>query len=217
LYREAMTPREWFPELFARAKRRGIEAFSSVFDVDGLAFLEWLHCPRYKIASFEIVDSDLIRVVAATGKPLILSTGMASIDDIDAACFHARQAGCGWPTLLKCTSAYPAPASEANLATLAHLRVTFDRSVGLSDHTLGLAVPVAAVALGATMIEKHLTLARSDGGPDAAFSSEPHEFAAMVKACREAAAAVGEVRYGPTESETPHLSLRGRTVAARGA
>jgi pseudaminic acid synthase len=218
LYREAMTPREWFLPLFEHAMRRGIEAFSSVFDVDGLAFLESLGCPRYKIASFEILDLPLIRAVSATGKPMIISTGMAAFYEIGEAVTAARW--CQDLTLLKCTSAYPASPADANLAAgpaLAGAGYTFGRIAnstkwGLSDHTLGLSVPVVATVLGATMIEKHLTISRSDGGPDAAFSSEPHEFAAMVKACREAAQAIGEVRYGPTESERPQLQLRGRTL-----
>ena len=199
LYREAWTPWEWFPALFEYAKDIGIECFASVFDHESLAFLEGLGCPRYKIASFEIVDLPLIEAVAKTGKPMVLSTGTATWDDISAAWTKAGNA-----TWLKCTSAYPAGAADANLATMRRL---FDR-YGVSDHTLGLAVPVAATALGATMIEKHLTLSRADGGPDAAFSSEPHEFKAMVGACREAAAAIGEVRYGPTEAELPSLQFR---------
>lgn len=211
LYREAMTPREWFLPLFDHARRCGIEAFSSVFDIDGLAFLESLGCPRYKIASFEILDLELIRAVAAAGKPLIISTGMATLEEIGSAVFHAGR--CDGLTLLKCTSAYPAPPWHANLQTITHLRVRFPHvDVGLSDHTLGIGAAVAATVLGASLIEKHLTLSRADGGPDAAFSSEPHEFAAMVKACREAAQAIGEVRYGPTESERPQLQLRGRTL-----
>lgn len=218
LYREAMTPREWFPQLFAHAGYAGIEAFSSVFDVDGLAYLESLGCPRYKIASFELVDLDLIRAVARTGKPVILSTGMAWYDDISQAVRAAS--ACRDLTLLKCTSGYPAPAAEANLAAGQALggytfgRILHGTKWGLSDHSLGFGIAAAAAALGASMIEKHITLARSDGGPDAAFSSEPKEFAAMVRACREAEAAIGEVRYGPTDSEMPQLQLRGRTLAA---
>lgn len=213
LYREAMTPREWFLPLFDHARRSGIEAFSSVFDTGGLAFLESLGCPRYKIASFEIVDLALIGAAAATGKPLILSTGMASATEIFAAVQAARSSS--WHpniTLLKCTSAYPASLEDANLATMIDLEGRFHCDAGVSDHTLGITVPVVATAAGAVMIEKHLTLSRSDGGSDAAFSSEPHEFAAMVKACREAVQALGEVRYGPTESERPQLQLRGRTL-----
>ena len=204
LYAEAWTPWDWFPKLFFHARRVGIECFASVFDHESLAFLEGLNCPRYKIASFEIVDLPLIEAVAKTGKPIVISTGMATWDEMVQARAAARR---GYEyvdvTLLKCTSAYPATAASANLATIEVIG-----SAGVSDHTLGLAVPVAATALGATMIEKHLTLSRSDGGPDAAFSSEPHEFKAMVDACREAALSIGEVRYGPTESELPSLQFR---------
>lgn len=205
LYRDAYTPWEWFPKLFDYAKRVGIECFASVFDHESLAFLESLGCPRYKIASFEIVDLPLIAAVAKTGKPIIISTGMAGMDAIHAAVDAADDAEV---TLLKCTSAYPAGAADSNLATMRDMIGYARTKAGLSDHTLGLAVPVAATALGATMIEKHLTLRRADGGPDAAFSSEPHEFKAMVDACREAAQAIGEVRYGPTDAELPSLQFR---------
>lgn len=215
LYREAHTPAAWFKTLFAYARSLEIEPFSSVFDLEGLELLESLRCQRYKIASFELVDHALIRAVADTGKPLIMSTGMATLDEIEMAVFHARQAGCGWPTLLKCTSGYPAPASEANLAGIAHLREVFDRPIGYSDHTMSAGVCAAAAALGAVMVEAHLTLARVDGGPDAGFSYEPAEFGAMVKACRDAEAAIGTVRFGPTDSEQPQLQVRGRTIAAR--
>jgi N-acetylneuraminate synthase len=213
LYRDAWTPWEWFPGLFDYARAHRIDCFASVFDHESLAFLERLNCPRYKIASFEIVDLPLIEAVAKTGKPIVISTGMASFDEI------MEAAGSAWTgaqevTLLKCTSAYPAGAASANLRTLLDpafggpLASATNADLGISDHTLGLAVPVAATALGATMIEKHLTLSRSDGGPDAAFSSEPHEFKAMVAACREAALAIGEVRYGPTDAEIPSLQFR---------
>lgn len=217
LYAEAWTPWNWFPALFEHAKRVGIECFASVFDHESLAFLEGLGCPRYKIASFEIVDLSLIKAVAKTGKPIVISTGMASEDEV----FDAVELADLFTdvTVLKCTSAYPAAAAGANLATLRVLTeydyLPEDASVGLSDHTLGLVVPVAATVLGATMIEKHLTLNRSDGGPDAAFSSEPHEFRAMVDACREAAQAIGEVRYGPTEEEKPSLQFRRSLYWAR--
>lgn len=206
LYRDAWTPWDWFPKLFEYAKRVGIECFASVFDHESLAFLESLNCPRYKIASFEIVDLPLIEAVAKTGKPIVISTGMASEDEIRDAVQASWGDGGTHRTLLKCTSAYPATAASANLLTMEDLAGWLD--YGLSDHTLGLAVPVAATALGATMIEKHLTLRRADGGPDAAFSSEPHEFKAMVAACREAALAIGMVHYGPTDAETPSLQFR---------
>jgi pseudaminic acid synthase len=205
LYRDAYTPWEWFPKLFDYAKRVGIECFASVFDHESLAFLESLDCPRYKIASFEIVDLPLIEAVAKTGKPVVISTGMASEEECKQALRAATPNGVVNVTLLKCTSAYPATAASANLDTI---RRTQWWKQGVSDHTLGLVVPVVATALGATMIEKHLTLRRADGGPDAAFSSEPHEFKAMVAACREAALAIGEVRYGPTDDELPSLQFR---------
>lgn len=213
LYAEAMTPRSWHQGLFEYARAISIEPFSTPFTPDDVDFLEELDCPRYKIASFELVDHELIRYAAKTGKPLIMSTGMALQMDVMFAVDAARKAGAEDITVLKCTSGYPAPASEANLYTIKHLK-GFGKA-GLSDHTLGIGVPVAATALGADMIEKHLTLRRSDGGPDAAFSLEPEEFKSMVDACRDAAAAIGEVRYGPTESEAPQLHLRGRTVRAR--
>lgn len=212
LYRDAWTPWEWFPKLFAHAARVGIECFASVFDHESLAFLESLNCPRYKIASFEITDLPLIEAVAKTGKPIVISTGMASMDRIHAAAAAAKGVEV---TLLKCTSAYPATAACANLATMCDMRGYAKTQAGLSDHTLGLVVPVAATALGATMIEKHLTLCRADGGPDAAFSSEPHEFKAMVDACREAALAIGEVRYGPTVEEKSSLQFRRSLYWAR--
>lgn len=215
LYKETHTPREWFPLLFAHARGLNITPFASVFHKEDVDFLETLECPRYKISSFEILDLPLIRYAASKGKPLVLSTGMASEEEIEAAWFSTS--GSYPVTVLKCTSGYPADASEANLLTMrawVHPRYSYD--VGLSDHTIGLGVAVAAVALGASMIEKHLCLSRADGGPDAAFSSEPAEFAAMVVACREAAAAIGEVRYGPTESEMSSLPLRRKPGGKRG-
>lgn len=217
LYAEAMTPRSWHQALFEYARSISIEPFSTPFTPDDVDFLEELDCPRYKIASFELTDLALIRYAASKGKPLIISTGMATREDITAAVLNALDAGCVDITLLKCTSAYPADVADANLATLASLRnAPCISAVGLSDHTLGIAVPVAATALGAAMIEKHLTLSRDDGGPDAAFSLEPDEFAEMVKACRDAAAAIGEVRYGPTPSEASSLALRRPTGGKRG-
>lgn len=212
LYRACQVPREWHEPLFAHAAALGIEAFSSVFHPDDVDFLETLGCPRYKIASFELTDYTLIRHAAITGKPIIISTGMAMLKEIAAAA-HAA-AGCEDLTLLKCTSAYPALPADANLAAGRALGgYTFGRSAkgtkwGVSDHTLGIGVAVAAAALGASMIEKHLTLRRTDGGPDAGFSMEPDEFAQMVTECRRAAEAVGEVRYGPSAAEADHLALR---------
>jgi len=209
LYKEAETPRAWHQALFEYARSVGIEAFSTPFSRDDVDFLEEFDCPRYKIASFELVDLPLIRYAASKGKPLIMSTGMAEQLEISAAVVAAQVGGCNDITLLKCTSAYPAPASDANLATLISLRCAPGVvAVGLSDHTRGIAVAVSATVLGASMIEKHLTLRRSDGGPDAAFSLEPDEFASMVKACRESADAIGEVKYGPAPTEMPQVGLR---------
>ena len=218
LYREIHTPREWIPEIFARAKDRGIEAFSSVFHPDDVAFLETLNCPRYKIASFELTDHVLIEAAALTGKPIVISTGMGSMDEIRGAMLVAvcAQPKAGDLTLLQCTSAYPAPESEANLARMVEMRARYRTLVGLSDHTQGIGVAVAAVALGASMVEKHLTLRRSDGGPDAAFSMEPEEFAQLVVECRRAAAAIGTVTYGPTKSEAASLPLRRPSGGKRG-
>lgn len=209
LYEEAYTPWRWHPKIFAVAKRLGMVGFSTPFDTDALEFLEQINCPMYKIASFEIVDLELIKAVARTGKPMIMSTGMANPIEIGSAALNAHDAGCRDVTLLKCTSSYPADASDANLRTMQYLscfpRVT---AFGLSDHTQGVGVAVAAAALGASVIEKHFTLRRSDGGPDAAFSMEPDEFKTMVVACRQAAAAIGEVTYGPLPSEAAQLALR---------
>ncbi|MEK9736231.1 MAG: pseudaminic acid synthase [Candidatus Nanopelagicales bacterium] len=208
LYRQAWTPWDWFPSLFDHARTRRIECFASVFDHESLAFLESLGCPRYKIASFEITDLPLISAVAQTGKPVVISTGMAREMEVARAWDVATQEfGSEEVTLLKCTSAYPASAASANLNTMLDMADSY-YPVGVSDHTIGLAVPAAATALGATMIEKHLTLSRADGGPDAGFSSEPAEFKAMVNLCREVALTLGDVRYGPTEEEKPSLQFR---------
>lgn len=212
LYREAQTPHEWFPSLIRSATINRLDWFSSVFDVHGLAILEELGCPRYKISSFEIVDLKLIKAVAATDKPMVISMGMATLDETLDALRAADPYRRGNLTLLKCTSAYPAMPEDANLATIQWWKDRTHYEIGLSDHTLGIGVAVAATALGASMIEKHLTLKRSDGGPDAAFSMEPEEFAQMVTECRRAAAAIGEVRYGPLPAEVPQMQLRGRTL-----
>lgn len=210
LYREAWTPWDWYGDIFARAREHGIEAFASVFDAEALAFLERIGCPRYKIASFELVDLPLIRAVAHVGKPLILSTGMASADEIrDAVTTACRgRLGPAGVTVLQCTSAYPAGVEEANLCMLRYLRDRYLVDVGVSDHTLGATVPAVAAAMGAAMVEKHLCLSRADGGPDAGFSSEPAEFAAMVRLVREAAAVMGAPRYGPVPGEAAHAALR---------
>jgi N-acetylneuraminate synthase len=201
LYGEAYTPWEWQPRLKAVADEIGIDLFSTPFDDTAVNFLEQMGVPAHKIASFELVDLPLLRKVATTGKPVIMSTGMATLAEIDEAVHTLREGGCRQLALLKCVSAYPAPPEEMNLRTIPHLAEAFDCPVGLSDHTLDLAVPVAAVALGACIIEKHFTLARADGGPDAAFSLEPAEFKAMVEAVRIAEKAVGQVHYGITEHE----------------
>lgn len=208
LYKEAHTPWEWHPTLFEHAQKVGITCFSTPFDPTAVALLESLGAPVYKIASFEIVDLPLIRHVARTGKPIIISTGMASLGEIGEAVAAARDAGATLIALLHCTSGYPTPPEEASLATIPHLAAAFGTIVGLSDHTPGHFVPVAAVALGAAIIEKHFTLARADGGSDAAFSLEPQEFAALVDGCRTAFAALGTVRYDPTPSEAGYLGLR---------
>lgn len=225
LYRECHTPRAWHAELFARAQELGIAAFSSVFHPEDVAFLEGLECPMYKISSFEITDLNLIAFAARTLKPLIISTGMATQGEI----FEATQTAArvvraerplGPPpdiTLLKCTSAYPARVEDANLASMEEMAAWGMIKVGVSDHTLGYTVPVVATALGASVIEKHLTISRADGGPDAAFSAEPAEFASMVALCRQAAKALGEVRFGPTESELAHILLRRPSGGKRGA
>ena len=208
LYKEAHTPWEWHAPIMARAKERRLIAFSTPFDESAVDFLETLAVPAYKIASFENVHLPLIRKVAATGKPIIMSTGMASLAELDDAVSAARQAGCRDLVLLKCTSTYPATPENTNLATIAHMRALFGCEVGLSDHTMGVGVSVAAVALGATMIEKHFTLARADGGVDSAFSLEPAELAALVVETGRAAAAMGAIAYGPTEAEKKSLIFR---------
>jgi len=208
LYGEAHTPWSWHEAIFDRCKQRGILGFSTPFDASAVDFLERLNVPCYKIASFESIDLPLIRKVAATGKPLIISTGLASLAEIAEAVSTARAAGCQQVALLKCTSAYPAEPSGANLRTIGNMRDAFACDVGLSDHTLGIGVSVAAVAMGATILEKHLTLARSDGGVDAAFSLEPNEFSQLVSESSAAAVALGSVSYGPTAEERPSLQFR---------
>ncbi len=201
LYQEAATPWEWHADLFAEARRLGMGCFSTPFDVSAVDFLETLNPPAHKIASFELVDHALLRKVAATRRPVILSTGMATLEEITEAVAALQEAGCRELALLKCTSSYPAPAEEANLRTIGHLASTFQCPVGLSDHTLGIACPVAAVALGACLIEKHFVLSRETPGPDSAFSLEPAEFAEMVRAVRAAEAAIGTVHYGLSPAE----------------
>ena len=195
LYKEAYTPWVWHEQLFEVAKEEGLVCFSSPFDKTAVDFLETLHCPIYKIASFEITDIPLIEYVAKQGKPIIISTGIASYEDIHLAVETCRKVGNDNITLLKCTSSYPAPVAEANLAMMQQLAIDFKVKIGLSDHTLGSTVPVIATALGAEVIEKHFILDRSIGGPDASFSMNEIEFTAMVKAIREAEVAVGTSSY----------------------
>jgi N-acetylneuraminate synthase len=201
LYEEAHTPWEWHEQIFSRARQLGMIPLSTPFDDTAVAFLEGLGSEVYKIASFELTDLPLVRRVARTGKPVIMSTGMASLAEIDEAVRTAREGGCEDLVLLKCTSSYPASPEHSNLATIAHLRQTFGCEVGLSDHTLGVGAAVAAVAFGATVIEKHFTLDRRDGGVDAAFSLEPAELAALVAETQRAWQAIGEVRYGASGDE----------------
>jgi pseudaminic acid synthase len=208
LYAEAYTPWEWLAELRAVAHGRGLDLFSSPFDATAVDFLADHDVPAFKIASFELVDHALIRYAASKGKPLILSTGMANAEEIDEAVRAARDGGAAGVALLRCNSAYPAPAEEMDLRTIPDMVERWRLPVGLSDHTLGVTAAVAGVALGACILEKHFTLSREEPGPDSAFSLEPAEFAAMVTAVREASAAVGSVRYGPSARERSSLAFR---------
>jgi N-acetylneuraminate synthase len=208
LYAEAYTPWAWQPELMHIARSLGLDFFSTPFDATAVDFLEEMQVPAHKIASFELVDTALLRKIGGTGKPVILSTGMATLAEIDEAVATLRRAGTTELALLKCTSAYPALPGEMNLRTIPHLAATFGVPAGLSDHSMGIAAPVAAVALGACIIEKHLTLSRAAGGPDSAFSLEPDEFKAMAAAVREAEQALGRVRYEPTAKEEQSRMFR---------
>jgi N-acetylneuraminate synthase len=208
LYGEAYTPWEWHPKLKEIANGLGMELFSSPFDHTAVNFLNEMDMPAYKIASCELIDLPLIRRVAQTGKPVLLSTGMATLGEIDEAVRTFREAGGREMALLKCTSAYPARPEDMNLRTIPHLREAFGLPVGLSDHTLGVAVPVAAVSLGACIVEKHLTLTRTVPGPDSSFSLEPHEFGTMVDAIRTAEKSLGEVRYDLSEGEAESRAFR---------
>lgn len=208
LYEEAYTPWEWHPGLKQVAVDAGLDFFSTPFDSSAVEFLETLDVPAHKIASFELVDLPLIRQVAATGKPLIMSTGMATLEEIQEAVDTARAAGATGIALLKCTSAYPSPPEEMNLRAIPYLAQRFGVPIGLSDHTMDVAVPVVAVSLGASIIEKHLTLSRSDGGPDGAFSLEPQEFKAMADAIRIAEKALGEASLGAAGKEEASRAFR---------
>jgi N-acetylneuraminate synthase len=208
LYGEAYTPWEWHKPIFDRARELGIVAFSTPFDDTAVDFLESLDVPCYKIASFENTDLPLIRRVAATGKPLIISTGMATVAELDETVCAAREAGCNDLILLKCTSTYPATAANTNIMTIPHLRDLFGCEVGLSDHTMGIGVSVGSVVLGATVIEKHFTLNRGDGGVDSAFSMEPTEMAQLVIETERAWQSLGRISYGPTEGEKKSLVFR---------
>jgi N-acetylneuraminate synthase len=208
LYEAAHTPWEWHEHLFKRAAELGIVCFATAFDVSSVEFLEGLENPIYKIASFENTDLPLIRKVAATGKPMMISTGMATVAELDETVRTAREAGCNELLLLKCTSSYPATPDNANILTIPHLRNLFHVQVGLSDHTLGIGVALASVALGATLIEKHFTISRADGGVDAAFSLEPDELKALVIESERAWQALGEVSYGLTDKERASIQFR---------
>ncbi len=208
LYGKAYTPWEWHKPIFDRARELGMIAFSTPFDDTSVDFLEKLDVPCYKIASFENTDLPLIRRVASTGKPLIISTGMASIAELDDTVKAARDAGCRDLILLKCTSTYPATPNNTNILTIPHMRELFGCEVGLSDHTMGIGVSVASIALGATVIEKHFTLNRTDGGVDSTFSMEPAEMAHLVLETERAWQAIGHVSYGATEAEQKSIVFR---------
>ncbi|OBQ20690.1 pseudaminic acid synthase [Anabaena sp. AL93] len=208
LYQQAYTPWEWHKPIFDRCRELGIIGFSTPFDFTAVDFLESLDVPFYKIASFENTDLPLIRKVASTGKPIIISTGMAAIAELDETVTAAREAGCQDLVLLKCTSSYPSTPADSNLLTIPHLRDLFNVQVGLSDHTLGIGVAVASVALSATVIEKHFTLDRSDGGVDSAFSMEPEEMKQLVLETERAWQAMGGIYYGRTAAEEKSLLFR---------
>ncbi len=215
LYKEAYTPWEWHASVMERARGHGLHCFSTPFDETAVDFLESLDVPAYKIASFENTDLPLIRKVAATGKPMIISTGMASVAEIDEAVRTAREAGCSEIALLKCTSTYPATPEHTNVRTIPNMREAFGCEVGLSDHTMGCGVAVAAVALGAVMVEKHFTLRRADGGVDSSFSLEPDEFALLRSETERAWQSLGRVTYGGTTAEEKSRLFRRSLYIAR--
>ncbi|WP_313892554.1 pseudaminic acid synthase [Psychrobacillus sp.] len=208
LYKEAYTPWEWHEAIFNRCKEHGMVAFSSPFDETAVDFLETLNVPAYKIASFENIDIPLIEKVAATGKPIIISTGMASIAELDEAVQAVKSQGNEQLILLKCTSTYPATPENSNISTIPHMKELFGTEIGLSDHTMGVGVSIAAVTLGAVVVEKHFTISRADGGVDATFSLEPHELKTLVEETERAWRSLGTISYGPTEVEKPSLEYR---------
>jgi pseudaminic acid synthase len=212
LYSRAQTPWEWHEVIFEEAKSRGMEAFSSVFDRSSIDFLETLHVPRYKIASFENIDIPLIAYAASTGKPLIISTGMASLVEIGQAVEAARKGGCTDLTLLKCTSSYPSKPSDYNLKTIPVMRDTFNCKVGLSDHSIGIGVAIASIALGVSMIEKHLTIDVNDGAIDSQFSMNPDTLSQLTFESKNAFDAIGQVFFGPTDSEKLGSRKRRRSL-----
>ena len=208
LYKVGMTPWEWHKDIIERAEQHGMVAFSTPFDEEAVDFLEDLNTPCFKIASFENAHLPLIRKIAATGKPVIMSTGMAKLAELEASVEALKQGGCENIVLLKCTSTYPAEPDKTNISTIPHMKALFQCEVGLSDHTLGVGVGVAATALGASVIEKHFTLNRADGGVDSAFSMEPAELASLVTETERAWKSLGQVTYGPTKAETSSLRYR---------
>lgn len=208
LYQQAYTPWEWHKPIFDHCRELGIIGFSTPFDETAVDFLESLDVPCYKIASFENADLPLIRKVASTGKPMIISTGMATVAELDETVRVARESGCQDIILLQCTSTYPASPEDSNLITIPHMRDLFDCQVGLSDHTMGIGVALASIALGATLIEKHFTLSRADGGVDSMFSMEPEEMRTLVTESQRAWQALGKISYGPGEKEKDSLKFR---------
>ena len=208
LYEKAHTPWEWHQPIFERCQELGMIGFSTPFDATAVDFLESLEVPCYKIASFENTDLPLIRKVASTGKPMIISTGMATVAELDETVRTAREAGCKDLILLKCTSTYPATPENSNLLTIPHLRDLFNVQVGLSDHTMGIGSAIASIAFGATFVEKHFTLRRDDGGVDSAFSMEPEEMAQLVVESERAWQAIGKVQYGPVDAEKPSKNFK---------
>lgn len=215
LYEQAHTPWEWHKPIFDRCRELGLICFSTPFDETAVDFLESLNSPCYKIASFENTDIRLIKKVAATGKPVIISAGMATVAELDETVRAAKEAGCEDIILLKCTSTYPASPENTNIRTISHMRELFGLEVGLSDHTLGIGVSVAAIATGATVIEKHFTLRRADGGVDSAFSLEPHEMRSLVDETERAWQALGRISYGATDAEKGSLVFRRSLYVAK--